>query len=69
MNKKYNKEKHHQLLKYSEDLRKQGKFIAKESREDYSNWLYFSIVERHQRYRVCTTGDWPFDHRLNFQLC
>ena len=33
MNKDYNKEKHHQLLKYSEDLRKQVKFIAKESRK------------------------------------
>ena len=30
MNKDYNKEKHHQLLKYSEDLKKQGKFIGKE---------------------------------------
>ena len=35
MNKNYNKDKHHQLLKYSEDLRKQGKFIEKESRESY----------------------------------
>ena len=33
MNKDYNKEKYRQLLKYSEDLRKQVKFIAKESRK------------------------------------
>ncbi len=32
MNNDYNKKKHHQLLTYSEDLRKQGKFIGKESR-------------------------------------
>ena len=44
MNKDYNKEKHHQLLKYSEDLRKQGKFIGKESREDYLKLLSYSAM-------------------------
>jgi len=44
MDKDYNKEKHHQLLKYSEDLRKQGKFIAKESREDYLKLLSYSAM-------------------------
>ena len=44
MNKDYNKEKHHQLLKYSEDLRKQGKFIEKESRESYLKLLSYSAM-------------------------
>jgi hypothetical protein len=44
MDKDYNKEKHRQLLKYSEDLRKQGKFIAKESREDYLKLLSYSAM-------------------------
>ena len=43
MNKDYNKEKHHQLLKYSKDLKKQGKFIGKESREDYLKLLSYSV--------------------------
>jgi len=44
MNNDYNKEKHYQLLKYSEDLRKQGKFIGKESREDYLKLLSYSAM-------------------------
>ena len=44
MNKDYNKEKHHQLLKYSEDLSKQGKFIEKESRESYLKLLSYSAM-------------------------
>jgi hypothetical protein len=44
MNKDYNKEKHRPLLKSSEDLRKQGKFIAKESREDYLKLLSYSAM-------------------------
>ena len=44
MNKDYNKEKHHQLLKYSEYLRKQGKFIEKESRESYLKLLSYSAM-------------------------
>jgi hypothetical protein len=44
MDKDYNKEKHRQLLKYSEDLRKQGKSIAKESREDYLKLLSYSAM-------------------------
>jgi hypothetical protein len=31
----YNKEKHRQLLNYSEELKKQGKFISEESRKDF----------------------------------
>ena len=42
MEKNYNKDKHFQLLKYSEDLRKQGKFIGMESREDYLKLLNYS---------------------------
>jgi len=48
MNKDYNKEKHHQLLKYSEDLRKQGKFIEKESRESYLKLLSYSAMASSQ---------------------
>ena len=44
MTKYYNKEKHRQLLKYSEDLRKQGKLIAKESRKDYLELLSYSAM-------------------------
>ena len=44
MNNDYNKEKHYQLLKYSEDLRKQGKFIGKEPREDYLKLLSYSAM-------------------------
>ena len=44
MNKNYNQEKHHQLLKYSEDLMKQDKFMAKESREDYLKLLSYSAI-------------------------
>ena len=44
IDKDYNKEKHRQLLKYSQDLRKQGKFIAKESREDYLKLLSYSAM-------------------------
>lgn len=44
MKKYYNKEKHQQLLKYSEDLRKQGKFIGKESGEDYLKLLSYSAM-------------------------
>ena len=44
MNNDYNQEKHYQLLKYSEDLRKQGKFIGKESREDYLKLLSYSAM-------------------------
>jgi len=48
INKYYNKEKHHQLLKYSEDLRKQGKFIGKESRADYLKLLNYSAMISNQ---------------------
>ena len=44
MNKDYNKENHHQLLKYSQDLSKQGKFIGKESSEDYLKLLHYSAM-------------------------
>ena len=44
MEKNYNKDKHFQLLKYSEDLRKQGKFIGMESREDYLKLLNYSSM-------------------------
>ena len=44
MDKDYNKEKHRQLLKYSEDLSKQGKFLAKESKEDYLELLSYSAM-------------------------
>lgn len=44
MNNDYNKEEHYQLLKYSEDLTKQGKFIGKESREDYLKLLSYSAI-------------------------
>ena len=48
MNKDYGKQKHHQLLKYSEDLRKQGKFIEKESRESYLKLLTYSAMVSNQ---------------------
>jgi hypothetical protein len=41
MNKDYNKEKHHQLLKYSEDLRKQGKDLYRENRNEYMELLHY----------------------------
>ena len=41
MDKDYNKKKHHPLLKYSEDLRKQGEFIKKESRDNYLKLLSY----------------------------
>jgi len=44
MNKNYNKKKRHQLSKYSEDLRKQVKFIKKESRESYLKLLSYSAM-------------------------
>ena len=44
MDKDYNKEKHRQLLQYSEDLSKQGKFLAKESKEDYLELLSYLII-------------------------
>ena len=44
MNNDYNKEKHYQLLKYSEDLKKDGKFIGKESIEDYLKLLSYSAM-------------------------
>lgn len=44
MNKDYNKKRHHQLLKYSENLRKQGKFIGKESRESWLELLTYSAM-------------------------
>ena len=44
MSQHYNKDKHSQLLKYFEDLRKQGKFIGKESREDYLKLLSYSAI-------------------------
>ena len=40
----YNKEKHRQLLKYSEDLRKQGKSLEKESSEDSFELLSYSAL-------------------------
>lgn len=53
MNKDYNKEKHHQLLKYSEDWRKQGKFIGKESREDYLKiWSYSAMVSSQLNWEI-----------------
>ena len=48
MNKDYNKKKHYQLLKYSEDLKKQGKFIGKESRNDYLKLLNYSAIVYNQ---------------------
>ena len=48
MNKDYNKERHHQLLKYSENLKKQGKFIEKESRESYLKLLTYSAMVSNQ---------------------
>ena len=44
INKDYNRDKHRQLLKYSEDLRKQGKSIAKESKKDYLELLSYSAM-------------------------
>ena len=45
MKQNYNKDEHRKLLKYSEALRKKGKFIGKESREDYLKLLkYISLV-------------------------
>ena len=44
MNKDFNKEKYHQLLNYSEELRRQGKFIGKESNEDYLKLLSYSAM-------------------------
>ena len=44
MKKDYNKERHHQLLKYSENLKEQDKFIEKESRESYLKLLTYSAM-------------------------
>ena len=44
MNKDYDRKKHHRLLKYSENLRKQGKSIGTESREDYLELLNYSAI-------------------------
>nr|YP_009029003.1 hypothetical protein [Cylindrotheca closterium]AGH28543.1 hypothetical protein [Cylindrotheca closterium] len=44
MNKGYHKKRHHQLLKYSENLRKQGKFIEKESPESDWELLTYSAM-------------------------
>jgi hypothetical protein len=51
MDKDCNKEKHYRLLKYSEDLRKQDKFIAKEFRKDYVKLLSCSAM-------VCSQLNW-----------
>ena len=56
MNKDYNKEKHRQLLKYSEDLRKQGKFIGKESNESYLKLLSYSAM-------VYSQLNWEIQHQ------
>lgn len=44
MKENYNKDKHFQLLKYSEDLKKQGKFIGTESWEDHLKLLNYSAM-------------------------
>ena len=44
MNKNYDKKEHRQLLKYSEYLRKQGKFIGKECGESYLKLLIYSAM-------------------------
>lgn len=48
MNKGYNKKRHHQLLKYSENLKKQGKCIEKESPESYLKLLTYSAMVYNQ---------------------
>ena len=44
MKENYNKDKHFQLLQYSEDLKKQGKFIGTESWEDHLKLLNYSAM-------------------------
>ena len=45
MNQNYNKQKHRQLQKYSESLKKQGEKMAKESLQDYIQLLdYYGMI-------------------------
>ena len=45
MNKTYNKERHIELLKYSQYLKKKGKFIGDESQNDYLELLSYSAIQ------------------------
>ena len=44
MNQDYNKKRHFELLKYSQDLKQQGKFISGESRNGYLELLKYSAM-------------------------